>query len=150
MVGWGAASLCSACGGAKDAPADAGLATSGNADNTTGPAAGSDGPLPSTSDGSSSGSTTSSEGSASVESSATGSGGCFAAWDDIPDLSLAVGVPVNFDLAPYLQGADASALGLMLVGVLPAGVMLDGTRLVGTPTEMSSTEVVASVDVEGC
>lgn len=75
---------------------------------------------------------------------------CDPTWATIPDQTWVVGEPVELDLAPYLEGADATALAVMLEGTLPEGITLDGTVLRGTPTTPTETELSAAVDVEGC
>jgi hypothetical protein len=75
---------------------------------------------------------------------------CDVIWSNISDQTWVVGTPVELDLAPFLEGADAAVLGIVLEGMLPAGITLDGTVLRGTPTAPGMTEIVASVDVASC
>jgi hypothetical protein len=59
-------------------------------------------------------------------------------WETIPDQSWVVGVPVHFDLREYCSDADVDELTFSLEGVLPAGLMLVGSVIMGTPTEVTA------------
>ena len=90
-----------------------------------------------------------SEGSAGEGSSGSGPV-CGVEWSQIPDQQWVVGQPVEFDLSPYLEGADATMLAVALEGALPDGLTLSGSIISGTPSAPFEGDVVATVDVEAC
>lgn len=89
---------------------------------------------------------------ASSESDAGAESGdaCAVGWSAIPDQFWLIGMDVSVDLGQYLEGGDAVALGLILDGSLPDGVVGKGALLSGAATELFSGEVTATVDAPGC